>query len=160
MLELIHFRRDHHYGMTTLYLRSEETEIQIRILNRADHRARRAFIRSFLALIRPVLKPFNRGTLTHSPSGKVSEKIIDRNRPLVFQSASPLTIPGAFGYQIQSKRLELGLTQAQLAHLLGIRRAHVSDLERGIHYPNANTRRKIRALLDIHLDERNEDHDS
>jgi transcriptional regulator with XRE-family HTH domain len=49
------------------------------------------------------------------------------------------------------KRLELGLSQAELARKIGIRRTHLSQLERGRHLPNPKTRALLEEALGIQL---------
>lgn len=42
----------------------------------------------------------------------------------------------AFGAALKARRIELGLSQEELAAVAGIERAHASKLERGEHLPN------------------------
>lgn len=51
-------------------------------------------------------------------------------------------------FQIRDARSRLGLTQQQLADMLGVGKNSVSDLERGKFQPKESTVRLIRAYLD------------
>ena len=135
--------------MTTLELRGPSAEIQLRIISRGEIRERRALVRSFLVQIRPWLRHFKSPVIGHSGRGLTRELPTARGEMKVFQSNPVSTLPGAFGYAIRMKRFELGLSQAQLAHILEIQRSHLSDIERGIHLPNAQTRLKIEDRLKI-----------
>lgn len=56
---------------------------------------------------------------------------------------------GKIGFEIRTRRLRLGLSQEQFSQMLGIGRAHLSDIERDIHRPGPRTRTKIEEILGI-----------
>ncbi len=137
--------------MTTLYLMGEASEVQVRILSKASRHERRAFLRVLLAQIRPSLKYFTASALSDSGQGKISENVLNRSQVHVAQSGDLTTLSGAWGYEIRTKRTKLGLSQAELASILGMGRSHLSELERGLHHPHVKTRRKIEKLLQIKI---------
>lgn len=51
-----------------------------------------------------------------------------------------------------AKRKELGLTQAQVARLLGTKQSNVSAYERGVLEPGSVVESRFAALLDVHAD--------
>ena len=54
---------------------------------------------------------------------------------------------------VAERREEAGLTQKQLAHLLGITQGAVSQWESGISKPRADTLKKLADLLNCTVDE-------
>ena len=52
---------------------------------------------------------------------------------------------------IAAERAKLGLTQAQLAECVGIKREALSRIERGLHSPSIDTIGKIAAALGLEL---------
>lgn len=52
--------------------------------------------------------------------------------------------------KLRAARKSLGLTQGQLAAVLGVRQATVSDWERGIHSPDGPAARLIALYLVLH----------
>jgi len=149
VISTIQVKRFHSYGMTTLQMRGPDTDIDLKLVSRLSKRERRAIVRSFLSQIRPWIGHFSTAAIDHSDDGNV------RNRQAICRGvratkARPLsTISGAFGFEVRMKRLELGTTQAALAESLGIRRSHLSDIERGIYLPNPRTRSEIERVLQI-----------
>lgn len=49
--------------------------------------------------------------------------------------------------QIKKARLHRGLTQVQLAAILGVAQARIAEWERGTHTPNAQTIRQLENAL-------------
>lgn len=143
--------RNDRYGLTTLELRGPDSDLQIKFLCQLGKRERRTFIRGFLTQIRPWLHYFYEPIIDHTGKGRVREKPVGRWRVNTFQSSPVGTLPGALGYGIRKKRMELGLTQAQLAAMLEIQRTHLSEIERGIHLPNSRTRQRIVTVLEIKM---------
>lgn len=137
--------------MTTLELLGPNSQLQLKFISQGDKRERRAFVRSFLAQIRPWLKYFNEPVINHSERGLIRERPVGRSGVNIFQSSPLSSLSGALGYEIRQKRIELGLTQGELAPMLAIQRSHLSDLERGIHLPNPKTRLAIERVLKIRL---------
>lgn len=149
MFNRAHLNRQNQYGMTTLELHGPNSVLQLKFISRGDKRERRAFVRSFLAQIRPWLKYFKEPVINHSGRGFIREKPVGRSRINIFQSSPISTLSGSLGYEIRKKRIELGLTQSELAQMLAIQRSHLSDIERGIHLPNPKTRLAIGCALKL-----------
>jgi DNA-binding XRE family transcriptional regulator len=145
------FHRRNEYGMTTLELTGPEIDVQIKLVSKLGKRERRTMARSFLQQIRPWTKCFTRTELHHSVNRRppVERKISGSIVP--FESKTLHARAGAVGFEIRMSRLKLGQSQAQLAEQLGIRRSHLSDIERGIHLPHRKTRIKLERLLEIRL---------
>jgi len=148
---LVRVQRKNEYGMTTLSLRGPDSEIELRIVSRASRRERRNFVRTFLIQIRPWLERFRDPEISHSGRGPVPGRRVGRDTINLFQSASMATLSGSAGYVIRKKRIELGLTQTELAQGIGIHRSHLSDIERGIHLPHPKTRLALEKALEITL---------
>lgn len=137
--------------MTTLELDGPDSELHLKFLSRLGKRERRAVIRSFLVQIRPWIQYFTRAAIDHSHDGLIRERRAVRRGVNILQSNPLSSLPGALGFKIRMKRLELGLSQTQLSEMTGIRRSHLSDLERGLHLPNAKTRAEIERVLKIRV---------
>jgi DNA-binding XRE family transcriptional regulator len=71
--------------------------------------------------------------------------------PIHDAQKKPRLAPAALGFEIQTIRLKMGITQAELASQLGIRRTHLSDIERGLHLPRNSTLIKLREILGIEI---------
>jgi DNA-binding XRE family transcriptional regulator len=149
MFSQIRVRRQKDFGLTTLELRGRDNEVQIKLISRLGMRERRDFVRSFLAQIRPWIRYFHEPIIDHSDRGAVRERPVGRWKVATFRSSPVSTLPGAFGFEIRNRRRELGLTQAECARRLEIQRTHLSEIERGIHLPNAGTRGRIDEVLGI-----------
>jgi len=52
-----------------------------------------------------------------------------------------------YGFQLRLRRLELGLTQTDLAELVGIQKTHLCEIELGYHRPHSKTENKIQRTL-------------
>jgi len=59
------------------------------------------------------------------------------------------TINVKFGKKIQKRRKDLGLSQEELAHKVGIHRNHMGRIERGETNPPLKTIQKIAKLLKV-----------
>jgi transcriptional regulator with XRE-family HTH domain len=67
---------------------------------------------------------------------------------VVLDQSEPISTPsGALGYEIRTKRLRLGISQANLARDLGLSRTHLSALERGLYTPQMKTWQKVQTFL-------------
>lgn len=55
-------------------------------------------------------------------------------------------------YQIACRRIEKGLTQAQLAEKVGTRQSSIARLESGSRDPSVSYLRRVAAALDCHLE--------
>jgi DNA-binding transcriptional regulator YiaG len=141
----IYYRRSI-YGLSVLEIRDPETTVEIKVLSLLGKRERRALLRVLFRQIRPYLKDQLGTTLDHSPDGNIRN---ERNRQRGLQEFSRAINPAEerLGFEIRMKRLKLGLTQAQLAARLGLRRSHLSELERGLHRPRPQTRERITDFL-------------
>lgn len=64
------------------------------------------------------------------------------------------------GSEIRKLRLKAGLSQEELAQRIGIQRTHLSDIERGIYRPKAETLNDIRDALLSHSAEGDTPHGS
>jgi transcriptional regulator with XRE-family HTH domain len=56
------------------------------------------------------------------------------------------------GEKIKEARLAKGLSQEQLAHLLGVRQNAISNIENGKSFPSLELALKAASLLDLSLD--------
>ncbi len=54
---------------------------------------------------------------------------------------------------IKKMRIKRGLTQGQLAELLGVKQSHVSRWESGVYLPNATTLKKLAEVLNCQIDD-------
>lgn len=54
---------------------------------------------------------------------------------------------------IKKMRLKRGLTQKQLAELLGVNQSHISRWEAGTYQPSATTLKKMADVLNCHIDD-------
>lgn len=133
--------------MTTLELAGPDSELQLKFLSRLGKRERRAVVRSSLVQIRPWIQHFTEAAVDHSGDGLIRDRRATRRGVKVPHSNTVSSLPGKLGFEIRMKRLELGLTQSQLAQMAGIRRSHLSDLERGIYLPNFGTWTEITRAL-------------
>jgi DNA-binding XRE family transcriptional regulator len=155
MFDEIRLKRHRQYGMTTLILRGPDSELELKLVSRENLRERRAFVRSLLTQIRPWLEHFKKPIISHSPTGRVRIHPRGRSDIKVFDARPIETNGGAYGFQIRRQRNRLGLSQATLAAYIGIRRSHLSDIERGIHRPSAKTHLAISEALGLFPDPTN-----
>lgn len=65
----------------------------------------------------------------------------------------PDELAKVFREKLRARRLEVGMTQAQLAEAVGMHQPHIADLERGVASPTLATIAKIAAALRMHPDE-------
>jgi DNA-binding XRE family transcriptional regulator len=154
MFKRIKINRRQDYRMTTLELAGPENELQVRFISNLSKQERRAFLRGFLGEIRPWLHYFQTAAIDHSADGSIRDRRNQKRGVSLFQKAlkqedvlNPVTV--AIGYEIKMQRLELGVTQKRFAATAGFRQSHLSDIERGIYSPNANTRKKIATAFEI-----------
>jgi DNA-binding XRE family transcriptional regulator len=145
------FKRRNEYGITTLELNGTEMDLQIKLVSKLGKKERRAVARSFLQQIRPWIKCFTRSEIYHSVNRRQDLASSETSALSPFEAKPLQARSGAIGFQIRMKRLKLGQSQSLLAEQLGIRRSHLSDIERGLHLPHPRTRLKIEQLLEIQL---------
>ncbi len=60
-------------------------------------------------------------------------------------------LPHILGKKIQKRRKEIGLTQEELAHKLGISRAYMGYIEQGRYAPSLEVIEKIARELKTHI---------
>jgi len=63
------------------------------------------------------------------------------------QQSSNLDLQEQYGFGIRLNRLEFGLTQTQMARLIGIQPTHLCAIEKGYYRPHASTRIKIESVF-------------
>ncbi|MBS1961141.1 MAG: helix-turn-helix transcriptional regulator [Bdellovibrionales bacterium] len=137
------------YGMTTLELEGPDMELHVRFLARLGKRERRTIVRSLFIQLRPWLRSFTRAAIDNAGDGAIHDSRA-RERGVFFSASTPIeAAEDAWGTTIRLRRLGLGWTQTELAQRTGIRRSHLSDLERGLHRPSETTKRKIEGLLSV-----------
>lgn len=54
-----------------------------------------------------------------------------------------------FGSEVQQHRRELGLTQSELAEIVGVTQSTVSHIETGKHAPSYRTHSRVLTVIDI-----------
>ena len=54
---------------------------------------------------------------------------------------------------IKKMRINRGLTQKQLAELLGVKQSHISRWEAGTYQPNATTLKKMADAMNCYIDD-------
>lgn len=145
----INFRRYNQYGLTILELNSPDLDIELKLLARLDPRERRAIVRSFLGQIKPWIRLFTRSTIDHSSSGYIRRRRSHERGVSTFESRPISTLKGQVGFEIRMQRLKFGLSQAELAAILNVRRSHLSDIERGLHLPRPRIRAALEKALSI-----------
>lgn len=139
-------------AMTTLRVQSRDSDLEIKIVSRLGRREQRLWIRQLWQHIRPALErlnPVDTIHFNHNANGFSRSRLLRFHRFRAFRSAPLATVRGNVGAEIRSQRLKLGLTQQALAPQLGIQRSHLSDLERGLHKPNAETLAALEKTLSV-----------
>lgn len=143
----LRLKRIRRFGMSYLEISTAKLDIELKLLSRMDRRERRAILRAFFQQIRPWLQNLDlnrdpRAQLDHVGTGVIRSARARRGLT-PFRVAPMSSEDGAFGYEIRMRRLELGWSQADLARRVGIRRSHLSDLERGIHHARRETLQQL-----------------
>lgn len=148
----LRIQRSGRYGMLTLELSSTELELQIRLVSQQARQARRVIALSFLRQIQPWLRPYLkcRMRLGHASHGEIFNQRDQRRGVCEFLGDPKSVEAGQLGFEIRMKRLKLGLTQAELAAQAGIQRTHLSEIERGLHFPSSKTRIGLEKYLEVH----------
>jgi len=149
MFTTINLKRPNKHGITILELNGPDGSLEVKFISRLSKRERRAVIRSFLIQIRPWIRHFSAGAISHSEYGVIRDRRTIR-RGIKDSRAEPLSsMSGALGFGIRMRRLELGLSQSELAGMVGIQRTHLNALERGLYLPNSKTRTEIKRVLNF-----------
>jgi hypothetical protein len=65
-----------------------------------------------------------------------------------FQQSNFGSKSAQFGLKLRLLRLQKGLTLRELASKAGIMSGHLSEIERGLHYPHSKTRNKLSKILE------------
>lgn len=140
-------KRSGNYEITTLDLSSPDFELGLTLISKLGKRERRAITLSFLRQIRPWFKHFTHQSINHNASG-VSFNLRDQERKVKQFHTQPITsLAGRIGFEIRMQRLKIGLSQVLLAKAAGIKRPHLSKIERGLHHPFPQTIQKIKNAL-------------
>lgn len=147
MFTRLRFHRNEPYGMSTLELSGPHSELHLKFLSQLGKRERRAILRGLLVQLRPWLHQFTKMSLDHSRDGLIRTKRARERNLQPFQAHDLSTLSGSYGNQIRMTRLERGYSQTQLAQAVGIRRSHLSAIERGIHLPQNKTRQALEEAL-------------
>ena len=141
--------------MTSVSMTSADTDLEIKMVSRLEKRERRALTRALVRQLGPFLKQFDQIICDHTSDGMIRSQ--KANRKLrTFHSSLPTSMQGAFGLEIRMRRLALGLSQAQLARKVGMRRSHLSDLERGLHSPKGRIFDALQRFFNLEADLRSE----
>jgi transcriptional regulator with XRE-family HTH domain len=132
-----------------LVLKTEAYDLSFEIKGRLTMAQRRNIARTILRDLYPRFRFIGCIRIYHRDGRNLSfftaeERYLDEN-PLIGPTLS--THRGKFGFIVRMRRLSLGLTQEELAHLVGMTRSHISRLERGRYNPHLATIRRLEHAL-------------
>jgi len=134
--------------------------IEVRLVSRDGKRLRRALLRDFYQKIHPWLKGLKEGFQPTAQLDHVACGVIRSKRAMVGIRIFREGESQELGSEIRKLRLKAGLSQEELAQRIGIQRTHLSDIERGIYRPKAETLNDIRDALLSHSAEGDTPHGS
>ena len=134
---------------TRVRLSGPTAEIRMIVREELNARQRRVITNSFFRHMRSWLDFFNEGTLRHQGSGFLDiDRDLDRMSRWMSRNVQEVPIQDqAIGLTIRMRRLELGLTQVELARRAGVNRSHLVEIEKGSRRPRADTLFKICVAL-------------
>jgi transcriptional regulator with XRE-family HTH domain len=112
---------------------------------RMSHRQRRAISLVIIRSLSPVLKRLLRISILAQDG--LAPTCLAEDPPISMRSACNPTERGLLGCEIRLRRLQIGLTQAELASLAGICAPQLSWIERGKARARASTLRRLLAAL-------------
>jgi transcriptional regulator with XRE-family HTH domain len=124
---------------TLVTLGSNIGHLSFKIESRLPPRARRTVALAFFRQIRPFFAWVRTASIDHFDSYEFdSVRAVERG-VTVFPGRGVDTTLGRLGFRIRMRRLQLGLTQVELAERASIARGNLSLLERGLRHPRVPT---------------------
>lgn len=122
--------------------------LRLHINGQLSKRLRRNILQSIYREIKPMLWYIGTEWLQHDNDSELSFMRNSRRGISFRQTTSPHGVRnGNFGHMLRIRRLELGLTQSQLAEAIGIDRTHLSRIEHGKSSPRLVTFKRLESML-------------
>jgi DNA-binding XRE family transcriptional regulator len=161
LIEDLNERNDTQTKTTELYARFREVSINIRL--RARHRGPRRQRHTWaLAVYERIEHLFGSalylemdggGWIYHRDQPDADNQIQSMERGLSRRQAQRTDTPAQrLGFEIRSRRLELGWNQERLSTEAGLNRTHLSQIELGKHQVQAETYLKLKNVLNLEPD--------
>ena len=132
------------YEMTSLELCGPRGDLQVRFLSGDfDKRQRRLVVRSLFQCLKPWIAEFASKGQVRAGVGHAGRGGVFKARDLERGIFVPIERKTRLGFHIRMRRLDLRLSQAELAARLLIARPHLSAIERGLHFPRSEILRRL-----------------
>ncbi|MBI3543251.1 MAG: helix-turn-helix transcriptional regulator [Deltaproteobacteria bacterium] len=112
-------------------------------------KTRRTFTLALIMAMRPHLSALLSGAIHDTDQPQMRNP--DRYALSLHEALEIGTPASELGYRIRQARLALKLSQTGLAALVNVDRTHLSRIERGIHYPQVRTLKRIELALNCVL---------
>jgi DNA-binding XRE family transcriptional regulator len=123
--------------------------IRVRFDSALSPQLRRAIIRGFFRHNREWLRYFKSIAFKHTEHVNVDPHHAEKRGLPLFQSENFNHPAGRLGFEIRLRRLNLGLTQAELSRRTGIPQSYISQIERGIVAIRADTQLRLLCAMEV-----------